>query len=387
MAQKKKATARKKSAAGKKSRRRPARLAQGGRPSKPPPLTLPSQPSEETAQLYRLVRTGPVSLRNLCDKLGKSPKQMEKIIFAAREDGMKVVVDNDHVGIESHAPDMRGVQMTGIEPTVGKISKVGVISDTHLGSKYCLRTQIRDFVQYAYDNGVREILHPGDMLEGDYRHAKFELSHVGVQDQTHDLYETLPHLPGLTYHAITGNHDWTFTDKSGIDVGAFIQGYFKSRGRNDFFHYGDRSAYLKIRGAVVELWHPTGSMGYAKSYKLQRRIDSYPSGAKPNILLVGHYHTYAYVEERGVHAILCPTFQGGQSAFGKSLGSTPSIGGMVLNWTVTRQGTVRDFVVERRAYYEREVLWTVAGDSQRNGREVVDPPTRGNFATRIGRLP
>lgn len=347
--------------------------------------TVPTVGGEESV-LYRLIRNGPVSLRELCDKLGKSPKQVEELIERTRAAGVSVHLDSDHIGLSAHIPDYRGVQDTGIEPVLGKRRKVGVISDTHLGSRYCLRAQLRDFIQNAYDEGVRQILHPGDVLEGCYRHAAFELSHVGLQDQTHDLYEVLPKLPGLTYHMITGNHDYTFTDKVGIDVGQYICNYFKSRGRNDLFSYGDRSAFLRLGGAVIELWHPTGYIGYAKSYRLQRRIDSYPSGAKPNILLVGHYHTYAYVQERGVHGFLCPTFQGGQSPFGKSLGSTPSIGGLTLEWSVTKQGTVRDLTVSRRTYYEREVLWTVGGDDQRDGIEIVDPPTRGNFAERLGRL-
>lgn len=340
--------------------------------------------SSELADVYRMVKRGPVSLRELCDRLGKSPKDVERLLEQARKAGTHVIVENDHIGLRSHAAVPSHVQDAGIEPVVGKQQKIGVISDTHLGSKYCLRAQLQDFIHHAYDQGVREIVHPGDMLEGDYRHAKFELSHVGLEDQTHDLYETLPRLPGLTYHAITGNHDWTFTDQSGVDVGDFIRRYFNDMGRRDFFCYGDRGAFIKLRGAVIDLWHPTGGLGYAKSYKLQRKIDSYPTGGKPNILLVGHYHTYAYAQERGVHGLLCPTFQGGQSAFGRSLGSTPEIGGLVLKWSLTAHGTLRDFIVERRTYFEREVLHEIVDNDR--GIEVADPPTRGSFARRVGRL-
>lgn len=258
---------------------------------------------------------------------------------------------------------------------------MGVISDTHLGSKYCLRDELKDTVHWMYDRGIREILHPGDILEGCYGHARFERSHEGIDDQTEDLLQTLPHLPGLNYRAITGNHDWTFTNQSGVDVGNFITAYFRQNGREDFHAYGDRGAFLEIMGAVIHLWHPGGGMAYAKSWNLQKKIEAYAPGQKPSILLTGHYHQACYMEERGIHALLCPTFHGGMSAFGKSLkGSPVAIGGYILSWSLTRDGTLRDFCPERRSYFEAETLTHVADFE---AVEVKNPPTRGSWARRL----
>lgn len=320
-------------------------------------------PSEAMQKFLALSKKGPIGFAELCDKLDMSPTKTRTLIDEARKLGINVRVEHNLVGIQNAGPEER-VRSIGIAPVVGERQKVAVISDTHLGSKYCLREQLKEFIHYAYDQGVREILHPGDVVDGMYRHGVWELSHSGLDDQTQDLFETLPQLPGLTYHGITGNHDATFTDAGGMDVGRFISNYFKERGRNDFTFYGNRGAFLRVRGAVVHLWHPRSGVSYARSYALQKHIEKYTSGEKPNILLAGHWHIYCHVYERGVHAIACPTFQGGGSAFGKSLGGAPAIGGMILSWDLTKHGTLRSFIHEYRAYFEVEKPQSILNDTE-----------------------
>lgn len=306
-------------------------------------------------KLVALSRRTPIGFAALCDKLDLAPARVKSLIERAAQEGIQLHIENDHIGVRSSYQDER-IRPIGIAPVLGEVQRVAVISDTHLGSKYCLREAIRDFVQYAYDKGVREILHPGDVLDGMYRHGIFEVSHMGIDLQTQDLFETLPKLPGLSYHCITGNHDFTFTEANGVDVGHYVTTYFKDRGRQDIHFYGDRSAFLSIRGAVIHLWHPKKGMGYAKSYALQKQVEKYSSGEKPQILLTGHWHVYTHCFERGVHSIACPTFQGGGSAFAKSLGGAPAIGGLILSWELTKDRTMRNFVLEYRTYYETEKL-------------------------------
>jgi predicted phosphodiesterase len=319
-------------------------------------------PNAEVQKLVDITKRTPLNFAALCDRMDLAPARTRALIDVALKAGIQVNVENDLVGIKPTA-ESSTVQNIGIAPTVGQRQKVAVISDTHLGSKYCLRPQLKDFIEYAYDQGVREILHPGDILDGDYRHGKFEMSHMGLDEQTRDLFETLPRKKGLTYHAITGNHDHTFTAESGMDVGLYIERTFKALGRNDFRAYGNRGAFLRVRGAVVHLWHPRSGVSYARSYALQKHIEKYASGEKPNILLAGHWHVYCHVYERGVHALACPTFQGGGSEFAKSLGGAPAIGGMILSWDLTSHGTMRSFIHEYRAYFEIEKPQQIENDS------------------------
>lgn len=311
------------------------------------------EPSQMLTKFIALTKKGPIDFHTLCDKLNLPPAKAKKVIEDAEKQGVKVHVEHNHVGIRMPEPDDR-VRPIGVAPVVGQRQRIAVISDTHLGSKYCLREQLKEFIHYAYDQGVREILHPGDVLDGCYKHGMWEVSHSGLDEQARDLYEVLPKLPGLSYHCITGNHDFTFTEQIGADVGNYLSNYFKERGRNDLHFYGNRGAFLKVRGAVIHLWHPRSGAGYARSYAIQKHIEKYSSGEKPNILLTGHWHVFCYVEERGVHGIACPTFQGGGSAFSKSLGGAPAIGGLLLSWDLTKDGTLRSFNLEKRSYFEVE---------------------------------
>ena len=314
-------------------------------------------------KLVQFSKRGPVQFVELCDKLDLSPSKTRSLSEQTRGLGINVHVEHDHVGIKMPQPEER-VRTVGIAPVVGERQKVAVISDTHLGSKYCLREQLKDFVHHAYEQGVREILHPGDVLDGMYRHGLYEVSHMGLDDQAKDLFEVLPKLKGLNYRAITGNHDFTFTESSGVDVGSYLENYFKKRGRDDIHFYGNRGAFLRVKGAVVHLWHPRSGVSYARSYAIQKHIEKYSSGEKPNILLCGHWHVYCHVYERGIHGVACPTFQGGGSAFSKSLGGAPAIGGLLLSWEQTKHGTLRNFAVEKRSYFEVEKPQQINDDSE-----------------------
>lgn len=326
------------------------------------PVDVSEESPDAEAQLIQLTKKAAVSFAELCDKLDLSPKKVKALIDKTRAKGFRLHIENDHVAIKHSVPEER-VRPIGIAPVVGQRQKVAVISDLHLGSKYCLREQLKEFVLHAYSQGIREILCPGDVLDGCYRHGIFEVSHTGLDDQAQDLFETLPELPGLNYRCITGNHDFTFTERTGVDVGDFLMAYFEKRGRKDLHFYGNRGAFLKVHGAIVHLWHPCKGAGYARSYALQKHVEKYSSGEKPNILLTGHWHIYCHVYERGVHALACPTFQGGGSAFGKSLGGAPAIGGMILSWELTEHGTMRHFGHEFRAYFETEKPHTIENDS------------------------
>ena len=322
---------------------------------KTPPSTNRERPvklDDEIQALVDLTKRA-IPFETLCDRMGKSPAKMRALLEQAKDKDIVLQTGNDHIQL-SPQEQVRTVQQTKILPTSGKRQVIGVISDLHLGSKYCLRAQLKDCVKHFYERGIRQILIPGDLLDGCYPHGVFELSHSGLEDQTQDLFETLPALKGLTYHAITGNHDETFHSSSGVNVGSFVSGYFKARGRQDLKYYGTCGAFIEVQGAIIELWHPLGGKAYAKSYKLQKHIEGYGAGQKPHICLAGHWHDFCVVEVRGVFGVACPTFQGSGSAFAKRLGGDCALGGLILTWEIAGKDLVRNCGVERRRYFEVE---------------------------------
>src|SRR5581483_12495394 len=54
---------------------------------------------------------------------------------------------------------------------------------------------------------------------------------------------------------------------------------------------------------VMRLIHAGGGSAYATSYTVQKIVESYQGGEKPQILLAGHYHKAEYGYPREVHCV------------------------------------------------------------------------------------
>lgn len=307
--------------------------------------------AERFEKLWTLSRAKGASVESVCNGLDVSPAALKRLIMEAKSAGYAVHVDGGQIGVHIDESKEDIIEIKGV---VGDEYKAAAISDTHFGSKFHLPAQLNDFVNSAYNQGVREIFHSGDILEGCYGHSRWELVAHGIHEQAQYAISHLPRRPGLTYHCITGNHDQTFVDSCGIDVGEYLVSFFRRGGREDLFVHGNSKAYLKFGGALICLQHPKGAVPYAVSYRLQKIVEGFSPGLKPDILLAGHLHAYCQVEQRGVHAVLVPTFKGPGGDFSNSLPYAPSLGGCILSWGLTEHGTLRDFSAKRTSYYVNE---------------------------------
>jgi predicted phosphodiesterase len=237
------------------------------------------------------------------------------------------------------------------------------VGDIHFGSKHHMGPQFQDFCDKAHARGVRQFLHVGDLLDGNYRHSVWEQSHRGFEEQVAYAIEHLPRYDGASWHFIQGNHDETLGEHSGLEVGVATVQAFNAAGRRDLHYHGARGAYLRLRapgearGMLVELWHPRDkSSAYAKSYRLQKHVEKYAPGQKPDVVAAGHWHQCFFMPVRGVNAFSTGCWQGGQSSFGKSLGGAPDIGSWIVEYSLTPGGTVRTIKPEWVGYHEVETV-------------------------------
>jgi Calcineurin-like phosphoesterase len=344
----------------------PARLIQVPAPESTPepldaddfeiPVTVAEPEAGRVARLMAAVKKSR-SFAWLCDHLDISPKRLRETIEEARAAGYGVDLAGDTVAVRPAQPSDDVVDVPLVSQP-GEWRTFAVMSDLHFGSKYHLRAQLVDFVGKAQHAGAKVILLGGDLLDGCYRHGRWELTHHGFQDQVGDFVEGLP--KGPQYYGITGNHDQTFENDSGMVVHEAINSAFRAAGREDMHLLGARGAYMRFRGpgerrgVFVEAWHPLKGPAYALTYKLQKHVEGYSVGAKPDFLFTGHWHQQAGCLIRGVHAYSCGTFQGGGSSFAKSLGGAPTIGGWIIQYALTPEGSVRRVRQEWVSYYERE---------------------------------
>ena len=175
--------------------------------------------------------------------------------------------------------------------------KLLMISDTHLASKYDRLDILRYLYAKAEDNGVNYILHSGDLTEGlsgrpQQLYELKECSYTGQRDYVIDKY---PQSEIPTY-LVSGNHDLWWVKQCGADICKDI-----ANNRDDIHYLGSDCEDLKIGKLKIRLYHGSGGGAYAKSYKLQKYLDSIDIKERPHILQTGHIHQAFFMKQGDTH--------------------------------------------------------------------------------------
>lgn len=175
--------------------------------------------------------------------------------------------------------------------------KLLLISDTHLASKY----DRLDILRYLYDEadkkGVNYILHSGDLTEGlsgrpQQLHELKETSYTGQRDYVIDKYPK----GDIPTYLVAGNHDLWWVRQCGADICKDI-----SNNRDDIHYLGSDCEDLRIGKLKIRMYHGSGGGAYAKSYKLQKYLDSIDVEERPHILQTGHIHQAFFMLQGKTH--------------------------------------------------------------------------------------
>lgn len=233
---------------------------------------------------------------------------------------------------------------------VTKVIRVGIISDTHIGSNYFQKL----FLQLAYEdfkkNGITDVYHCGDITEGMYGNRPesiYELYAIGFDQQVAAVKKEYPCVEGITTHFITGNHDATHMKNGGANVGKAI-----SKDRPDMHYLGHEHAKIWLTDKVdLDLVHPRDGSAYAYSYKTQKRIDAMSGGSKPKIMAIGHYHKNFTMLYRNIWTLGMASFQA-QSPFMRGMGLISDVGYIILEIVVNGNGDIIEFTPRYKALYE-----------------------------------
>lgn len=175
--------------------------------------------------------------------------------------------------------------------------KLLLISDTHLCSKYDRLDILRYLYDKAENNGVKHILHSGDFTDGRSNRPEhtYELKEHSYQGQIDYCIDKYPNFSGKTY-VIQGNHDNWWYKSNGSEILRPI-----ANAREDIMYLGSDVADLKIGKLKIRLFHGQGGIAYAKSYKIQKYLDTIPVNEKPDILQTGHIHQAFYYKQDNTH--------------------------------------------------------------------------------------
>ena len=184
----------------------------------------------------------------------------------------------------------------------GEHLKIGIISDSHIGSIY--------FMEKWWDAALREfdkenvnfICHAGDLVEGlNDRHPghMYELTHIGYDEQKMYAIELL-NKSSKDVFLIDGNHDRWYRKSNGASI---VKDISRTVEHCKFLGHDEGDIILKC-GVKIKLWHGEDGNSYALSYRLQKIIESLTVGEEPHLLITGHVHKALYLPtERGIHAI------------------------------------------------------------------------------------
>lgn len=233
----------------------------------------------------------------------------------------------------------------------GRELTIGVLSDNHYGSIHARP----DLVDKIYDifqrNGISKVLNCGDITAGVgvYSGQVHELTHFTYEAQKNYVIQKYPQKEGIKTYLIAGNHDTSFL--KGANGGDIVKAICQER--EDIVNLGQIEADLKLANNVrVRMRHPSGGPAYALSYKLQRGVSALEGGAKPQIMLEGHYHSAVFLNVRNVDALLVPCTEE-QSLYLKAKNLEPVMGAWILDMRLDKKGSLIRFRPELLKFYKR----------------------------------
>jgi hypothetical protein len=309
-------------------------------------------------QLFVFMNNHPRTLRELTDHFGVSPKIIEAKIEKMIEYGYMIVRTKSTTAVETHVRPKMETPETNIADLLGKEFTLGVASDIHHGGRFSQPTSYNRFVKYAYEHyGVRNMFGPGDKFTGIFGYSGHENDMVlpaiprnraeawrAIDAQIKIADICTPRYEDLTYWEIGGNHDRWMIRKAGIDGLRML-----CDSRDDMVYCGYHVAGIPLTPqSHVRMWHPSGGVAYAKSYRIQKGMEGLAIEALKeamreemppitSLLLVGHLHQLCYLPEPPLYGMLCGSFEG-QTGYLKEKGLTPQIAGIILTVKLDNKG-------------------------------------------------
>lgn len=230
----------------------------------------------------------------ICNELQLKDYEVIGLIGLMKQDGELIDYVNGELVRLKTPPKINDVYQ--VEASGSHIPLL-LISDTHLCSKYDRLDILRYLYAKADERGVKHILHSGDFTDGRSNRPEhiYELREPSYEGQVDYCVEKYPTFDGKTY-VISGNHDDWWYKSTGSEIVKAI-----ANRRDDIVYLGSDVADMKIGKLKVRLFHGKGGNAYAKSYKVQKYLDSIPLEERPHILQTGHIHQSFYMKQDNTH--------------------------------------------------------------------------------------
>jgi predicted phosphodiesterase len=224
--------------------------------------------------------------------------------------------------------------------------RFGFFTDTHMSSIYYQEEFLDDFIAACEERDAQFCIFGGDLTHGmDARkyNLLYELKHIGYAAQKDYAEKELLKIPFHTY-LVSGNHDRWY-EAMGAHI---VQDVCRNVPNAEYI--GRDEGDIEIGGIRIRVFHGEDGSSYATSYRVQKLIESFTGGTKPNVLLMGHTHKQGYFFDRHIHAV-----SGGamstQSRWMRSKRMANHSGYHFITIRVDSEGGVGEFNLTFRPFY------------------------------------
>ncbi len=237
----------------------------------------------------------------------------------------------------------------------------GVVSDTHLGSKYERLDVLEDLYTQFSAAGVDRVYHAGNWVEGEAPFNYHELLVHGMDAQLQYLAKHYPYRTDIHTYAVSGDdHEGWWAQKTGVNIGAYAESVMRNdRGRLDWHDLGYMEAHVRLQNAntsaeaIMSVVHPGGGSAYALSYAIQKAIESLEGGEKPAVAIYGHYHKLWAGNIRNVWVLSAGCTKDQDSFMRKKRIEAHIAGTIVTLQQDPESGAITGFLPNMKRYFNR----------------------------------
>ena len=315
------------------------------------------EPKGIAREVLRALKRGSVSVSELSSRLDHGVSQIRNAIDELEASGYHLAVKAEAVEVVRDLPS--GGELR-IDPKRyrGNEYEFGVVSDTHLASKYCRLDVLNALYDIFAAEGIKDIFHAGNIVDGEGRFNRFDLLAVGTEGQIDLAIRDYPKRKGITTNFIVGEcHEGWWVQREGINIGKLIDARFRDAGRTDVNYLGYLEADIQLpapKGTTwIRLMHPGGGSAYALSYAPQKIVESFQGGEKPHALIIGHFHKMEFCMPREVYCVSAGCTQD-QTPFMRKLRLEAHLGGWTCKITQARDGHISSMAVNWHRFYDRK---------------------------------
>jgi predicted phosphodiesterase len=236
--------------------------------------------------------------------------------------------------------------------------RFGLVSDTHLCCKEECLSELHNQYDLFKHEGISQVFHAGNIVDGYLPRINREsVFSTTVDGQCQYVINNYPKRDGIKTFFITGDDHESWLMENGLNFGAYLTYLCNDQGRTDLQYIGHVESDVEIKtgkvSTIIKIQHPGGGSAYSRSYTGQKSVESFEGGEKPAILVQGHYHVSNYMNDRNIHVISMPGFEG-QTIFARKKRLRMEVGGAILEFKVNpADGAVTRCRVEFNRYFTR----------------------------------